>query len=138
MTERRKELQTLSPAQREIMEIVWEHGEVSVSETRTLLAAHREVARNTVRTLMERMEEKGWLKHRVEGRTYIYSAAQPRKASIGRKVVEVLDQVCGGSPEALVNALIDYRGLSDAELKRIRGMLDAAKSEASGKKRKSR
>jgi len=110
------------------MEIVWERGEISAIEVREALSADRDLAKNTVRTLLDRMEEKGWLKHREEGRTYLYSAAQPREASVGQKVLEVLDHVCGGSPEDLVAALLDYRGLSAAELKRIRAMLDAAKA----------
>jgi predicted transcriptional regulator len=123
----------LSQAQREIMEIVWDRGEVSASEVREVLAARRDLAKNTVRTLLERMEAKGWLTHREQGRTYRYAAAQPREASIGQKVLEVVDHVCGGSPETLVAALLDYRGLRPGELKRIRHILDQAKA---GKTRK--
>ena len=135
MTERRTRLPDLSPAQREIMEIIWQQGEVTASAVRKLLAAKRKVARNTVRTLLERMEEKGWLTHRTEGRTFLYSAAQPRDATIGQRVADVVDHVCGGSPETLVTALLDYRGLSAGELSRIRAMLDDAKK--STRKRRS-
>src|SRR5579862_707153 len=124
MTTRRPTLPALSQAQREIMEIVWDRGEVSAVEVREILSTKRDLAKNTVRTLLDRMEEKGWLKHREVGRTYLYSAAQPREASIGQKVLEVVEHVCGGSPVELVTALLDYRGLSTAELKRIRSMLD--------------
>jgi predicted transcriptional regulator len=118
----------LSPAQNEIMEIVWERGEVTASEVRRALARSRVVARNTVRTLLERMEQKGWLTHREEGRTFFYAAAQPRQDTIGRKVHEIVETVCGGSPETLVNALLDYRGVSTEELKRIRQLLDQARA----------
>ena len=121
------ELPPLSESQREIMEIVWDLGEASARDVREVLLRSRDVARNTVRTLLERMEEKGWLVHRAQGRTYLYAAAQPREATVGQRVVEVIDQVCGGSPETLMTALLDYRGLTPAELKRIRGMLDEAK-----------
>ncbi len=133
MAQTNRGLPALSPAQREIMEIVWQHGEVAASEVRQLLAQKRNVARTTVRTILERMEEKGWLKHREDGRTYLYSAAQPRQAIIGQKVIEVIDGVCGGSPEELMTALLEYRGLTGEELKRIRQMLDEAKLQ---KKRK--
>ena len=128
-----KELPDLSPAQQEIMEIVWERGEVSAAEVRRILSGSRAVARNTVRTLLERMEEKGWLAHREEGRTFVYSAARPRRETIGRKVREIVETVCGGSPETLVAALLDYRGLRADELKRIRRLLDEAQSGRSGK-----
>jgi BlaI family transcriptional regulator, penicillinase repressor len=128
MAAKRPALPGLSQAQREIIEIVWDCGEVSAIEVRDILSKKRDLAKNTVRTLLDRMEEKGWLKHREDGRTYLYSAAQPREASIGQKVLEVVEHVCGGSPEELVTALLDYRGLSPQELKRIRTMLDEAKA----------
>lgn len=128
MAKKRRKLPDLSPAQQEIMEIVWDRGEVSAAEVRACLSTSRDVARNTVRTLLERMEAKGWLTHREAGRTYLYSAARPRQATIGQKVVDVLDSVCGGSPETLVTALLEYRGLTADERKRIRHMLDQAKA----------
>ncbi len=128
MAKKRLDLPELTPAQNEIMEIVWELGEVSASEVRRVLSRTRKVARNTVRTLLERMEEKGWIKHREDGRTFLYMAAQPRQATIGQKVQEVVETVCGGSAEALVTALLDYRGLNLGELERIRQMLAQARA----------
>ena len=130
-----QKLPELSPAQREIMEIIWTHGELSVAQTREILRERRPVARNTVRTLLERMVEKGWLKYRPDGRTYLYSAARPRQTSIGERVIEVVEQVCGGSPEKLVTALLDYRGLSDEELRRIRQMLRDAPARKTPRKK---
>jgi BlaI family penicillinase repressor len=127
-TRRTRRLPGLSPAQREIMEIVWERGELSASDVRAILSQTRELARNTARTLLERMEQKGWLKHREDGRTYLYSAAQPRPAAIGQAVLNVVDHVCGGSPEVLLTALLDHRGVTADELARIRAMLDKAKA----------
>jgi BlaI family penicillinase repressor len=128
MAEDRRELPGLTPAQGEIMDIIWDCGEVSASDVRRILSRTRAVARNTVRTLLERMEEKGWIRHREEGRTFLYAAAQPREATIGRKVQEVVETVCGGSAEALVTALLDYRGLNAGELMRIRKMLAEARA----------
>ena len=128
MAENRRELPELTPAQGEIMEIIWDCGEVSASEVRRTLSQTRKVARNTVRTLLERMEEKGWIRHREEGRTFLYMAAQPRETTIGQKVQEIVETVCGGSAEALVTALLDYRGLNPGELMRIRQMLAQARA----------
>ena len=116
----------LSPAQQEIMEIVWKRGEVSASQVREELSANKQVAKNTVRTLLERMEEKGWVVHREEGRTFLYSTTQPQEASIAAKVLGVVDKACGGSPEMLVSTLLDNRELSDGELGRIRKLLNKA------------
>ena len=122
-----EQLSPLSEGQREVMEIVWDQGEVSVFEVREILSKRREVARNTVRTTLERMEEKGWLTHRVIGRTYFYSALIPRNVSLGERIVDIVDKACGGKPETLMTALLEYRGLSQDEIQRIQAMLVSAK-----------
>ncbi len=119
----------LTEAQREIMELVWERGEVTVSEVHDHLAQQRPLARNTVQTTFVRLEEKGWLKHRKDGRTFYYSAERPRAASLGAKVSQMVDRLFAGSAEDLVTALIEYRGLSIEESQRIRSMISAAEAE---------
>jgi predicted transcriptional regulator len=59
MATKRSDLPDLSPAQREIMEVVWDGGEVTAKEVRSILSRTRSISRNTVRTLIERMEDKG-------------------------------------------------------------------------------
>jgi len=118
-------LPPLSDAQQEIMEILWAHGEATANEVRERLP--RTLNRNTVCTLLVRMEEKGWIKHRVAGRAHIYAPAVAREASMVRKVFEVVDTVCGGSPETLVAALIDHGSFTSEELDRIRKLIDRAK-----------
>ena len=118
----------LIKAQREIMEIVWAAGEVTVTEVRDALAKKRDLARNTIQTMMVRLDERGWLKHREQGRTFVYSAARPKTVSLGAKVSQMVDRLFAGSPENLVNALIEYRGLSADESERIRLMIEQAEA----------
>ena len=129
----------LTKAQREIMEIVWAQGEVTVTEVRdTLKKRKRELARNTVMTVMMRLEERGWLQHREQGRTFVYSAARPKTVSLGAKVSQMVDRLFAGSPEDLVNALIEYRGLSNDETERIREMIDQAETKQNSTKKRGR
>lgn len=115
----------LSPAQIEIMNLIWQQGELSTPQIRTLLKQQgREVTRNTVRTLLDRMEQKGWVRHRAEGRTYLYQAVQPQSTTIGRKVREFVDRLCDGRPQLLVNALLDEGNLTDEEISDIRKLLN--------------
>lgn len=118
----------LTESQREIMEVVWQRGEVTVSEVRDVLGEQREVARNTVQTMMVRLEEKGWLKHREQGRTFFYAAARAKAVSLGAKVAQMVDRFFAGSPEEMVTALLEYRGLSDGEGQRIREMIEQAEA----------
>ena len=123
----------LTQAQREIMEVVWDQEEVTVTQVRDKLATKRDVARNTIQTMIVRLEERGWLKHRTEGRTFWYSANRPRTASLGAKVAQMVDRLFAGSPEEMVTALMEYRGLSADEADRIREMTDVAASNSSKK-----
>lgn len=116
----------LTAAQREIMEIVWERGDVTVADVREALSAKRDLARNTVQTMMVRLEDRGWLTHREAGRSFVYSAKKPRKVSLGAKVAQMVDRLFAGSPEEMVTALIEYRGLTPSEAERIREMIDKA------------
>ena len=124
----------LTEAQREIMEVVWDRDEVTVTQVRDELARKRDVARNTVQTMIVRLEERGWLKHREAGRTFWYCANRPRTASLGAKVAQMVDRLFAGSPEEMVTALMEYRGLSPDEADRIRAMIDSAESNTAKKR----
>jgi predicted transcriptional regulator len=124
----------LTEAQREIMQIVWDRGEVTVTEVRIAIASRRELARNTVQTMMVRLEEKGWLKHREHRRTFLYSANVPRNVSLGVKVAQLVDRFFAGSPENMVSALVEYRGLTKQEAERIRAMIDKAEAKKKSNK----
>ena len=126
----------LTDMQREIMEVVWAGGEATVSEIWDALASRRQLARNTVQTMVVRLEENGWLKHHEDGRTFVYSAKVPRTASLGARVVQMVDRFFAGSPEDMVTALIEYRGLTPRESERIRAMIDQAESTAKSNAKK--
>lgn len=131
----KKHKPSLSVAQQEIMEIIWEHDEITVTEVQQELADQgKELARNTVQTLIVRMKEKGWLVHRSVGRTFFYRAAQARKESFGNDVKQLLDTAFQGSAEKMVNSLLENYTLKKGEADRIRAMLDQA--DKNRKKRK--
>jgi predicted transcriptional regulator len=109
------------------MNLIWRAGEATVGEVWKALAGRRKVARNTVLTLMERLEKKGWLRRRVDGHVYRYSAAVGREATLGKIVGRLVDTAFDGSAEGLMMALLDERGVTSAEAERIRKMIDKAK-----------
>ena len=71
-------LPPLTESQIEIMNVVWDLGEATVAQVWKELSGRRDVARNTVQTQMMRLDERGWLRHRAEGKTFYYQAAHPR------------------------------------------------------------
>ena len=118
----------LSESQLEIMQLVWDGGEVTVTDVWKALAKRRPVARNTVLTLMERLVRKGWLKRKSEGPTYVYAAAAARADTLGQVVHRLVDAAFAGSADGLVSALVEGRGLSVEEVQRIRKLIDNAPS----------
>jgi predicted transcriptional regulator len=128
MAKAKPQLPALSQAQLEIMDVVWGGGEVTVTDVWNVLASRRQVARNTVLTLMDRLEKKGWLKRRADGPVHYYTAALPRAATLGGVVERLVDSAFAGSAEALVLALLEGRGVSEEEARRIRQLIDNAKT----------
>ena len=116
----------LSEAQLEIMNVVWERGDVTVADVWKALSGRRKLARNTVLTMLNRLEEKGWLRRDAEGHAHRYRATAPRDATLGSMLSRLVETAFGGSTEGLMIALLNSRGVSREEAERIRAMIDQA------------
>lgn len=114
------------------MNVVWDEGEVSVSRIWEILAARRPLARNTVQTMVVRLEEKGWIRHRALGKTYLYCPVVSRQTALGSMVDRLVQTAFAGSAEGLVLALLEGRGLSPEEIKRIRAIIAKADKRRKG------
>jgi BlaI family transcriptional regulator, penicillinase repressor len=121
--------QNLTAAQLEIMDLVWEHGELGVAQVWKLLAERRAVARNTVQTMLMRLVDKGWLRTRTEANAHLYRPARLRKAAVSRLVGDLVDKAFAGSASGLVMALLENRRLSPEEIRRIRDLINRAQRE---------
>lgn len=125
----KRDLPPLSEAQLEIVNVLWDHREATVGEVWRALAKRRPLARNTVATMVTRLEEKGWLRHRVSDGIYLYSVTHPRQKVLPRLVHRLVDHAFQGSAEGLVLALLEGGRLSAEEVERIRAMLEKAEDE---------
>jgi BlaI family transcriptional regulator, penicillinase repressor len=88
-------LSDLGDLQREVVQLVWAHAPVTAETVRERLS--RPLKESTVRTVLRRLEEKGYVTHTVDGRTYVYDAAAPRGQVAARAVRRIVDWVCNGS-----------------------------------------
>ena len=113
----------------EIMNVVWDEGEATVAEVRAKLPSQREVARNTILTVMDRLVEKGWLLRDAAGHAHRYRAAVTREATRSAVVRRLVETTFAGSAEGLVMALLHGRGVSKQEADRIRAMIDEAEAQ---------
>src|SRR4051812_4003486 len=113
---------TLSPAQLQIMNLLWDSGEMGVAEVWEALSRKRQITRNTVQTMLSRLAAKGWLRHRQEGNAFYYTAAQPRQRVLGGLLARLVKNAFGGSASGLVLTLLEDTKLSADDAKRIREM----------------
>ena len=102
-----------------VMQAIWTAGPSTVETVHAAVARDRELKEVTTRTVLRRLEQKGYLQHDVDGRAYVYRAVEPRRSLAARTVRQVIDRLCHGSVEELVSGLVDGDVLSDAELQAL-------------------
>ena len=122
-----------SDAQLEVLNILWDRGEATVGQLWQAFATQRPVARNTVLTLVARLEEKGWLRRRAEGNVLRYSAIVPRQTALRQIARRLVDTAFRGSAEGLIMTLLGGGDLSATEAERIRAMLEKARRDKKGR-----
>jgi predicted transcriptional regulator len=117
---------TLGELQHAIMRVLWQRDEATVAEVHEALREERGLAPTTIATMLRKMEDKGVVDHRVEGRHFIYrpviSEDEVRTSMVG----ELLDRLFAGDPAALVSHLVNDHDLEDEEMDRLRALLEAA------------
>jgi len=109
----------LSEVEQMVMDHVWAAGGVTADAVREALAARHAMKDSTVRTVLRRLEQKGYLRHKVEGRTFIYGAAHARQNIAARAVRHIVDRFCGGSVEQLLVGMVENDVLGPEELQRL-------------------
>ena len=122
----------LGELERDILSIVWRVGNVTAEQVREEL--ERPLKDSTVRTVLRRLEEKGYLAHSIENRTFYYQPAESRQRVAGRAVQRIVDWFCEGSVEELLVGMVDSKVLDRAELQRLADRIAAAREESRGKK----
>lgn len=116
----------LSRREREIVDILYAKEDATAAEVREAMSGEPSDA--TVRTLLRILGEKGYVKHRVEGRLYRYRPVQPKQQAARGALQHVLNVFFGGSiEEALASHLADPKTELDSETrKRLRRLLSDA------------
>ena len=116
-----------APSEREleILKVLWDLGEGSVREVYERLAPNGEVHFNTVQTLLRIMEEKGLVRHKAIGRTFIYSPSHSRDQVTRRFLKKVFD----GSLDQMVLSLLQTEDTSATELRELERLIAKARRE---------
>ena len=109
----------LTDLESELMRAVWQHGPCSVEQVHRIISRTRNLKEGSTRTLLGRLEQRGYLKHQVKDRAYIYSAAEPARSLAAKAVRQILDRLCQGSVEELMSGLVESKVLSDSEMDQL-------------------
>jgi BlaI family penicillinase repressor len=120
--------QTLTPLELQIMQILWQDGPATVTEVRPKLKAV--LAYTTVQTMLNVLLRKGKVKRVQEGRAFRYRAAVDEKRATGSAVQDLVRRMFGGSPEALLMAMVESRQIGPKELERLNQMIAAAEKKS--------
>lgn len=132
---RQPRLKNLGEVEQSVMDYVWSRGTTTAEACREALAATRPMKDSTIRTVLRRLEEKGYLTHEVEGRTFIYKPSDKRQNVAVRAVKNIIDRFCGGSAEALLMGMVDNDVLDRKQLERLaRKIAEGNTPEVSGAK----
>ena len=114
----------LGELERSILLVIWRKGTLTAEQVREELG--RPLKDSTIRTVLRRLEEKGYLAHTVEDRTFLYRPSESRQRVAGRAVKRIVDWFCAGSVEALLVGMVDSKVLDRHELQRLAERIAAA------------
>jgi BlaI family penicillinase repressor len=124
----RKPRKPLSELEHLVMDVVWGRTSCTAEEVRVALAERHPMKESTVRTMLSRLEEKGYVRHLVEGRTNVYSGMDAPQNVAAKAVRQIIDRFCGGSVEQLLVGMVANHVVDEGELQRLAERIARRKS----------
>jgi len=125
---------SLTELQLAVMQVLWGQGEATVLDVQKHL--HRPLAQSTVATMLGRMEKRGLVHHRVEGRQFVYRASVT-EPDVRRSMIadfsSLTDDLFDGDVAAIMSHLLTARDVDQGELARIKALIEAKQRELGGK-----
>jgi len=123
----------LSELEHLLMEFLWSRESATADEVREALGSSRVLKDSTVRTVLRRLESKGYASHRVDGRTFLYRGLERPQNVAVRAVRQIIDKFCGGSVEALLVGMVENEMLDRQELQDLAKKIGRLKTQKGGK-----
>jgi predicted transcriptional regulator len=114
------------------MQIVWSQPGITADDLRKALEGTHEIKDSTARTILRRLEVKGYLEHDTVGRTFVYRPKVEAQNVASRQVRGIIDRLCQGSVENLLVGMVDDKLISAEKLRELADRIAAAENEATG------
>jgi predicted transcriptional regulator len=109
-------LKPLSGLEQLVMDMLWERTSATAEEVRHALSTRHPMKESTTRTILKRLEEKGYVCHTVEERVNVYMGVEAPQNVAVRAVRQILDRFCGGSVEQLLVGMVNGDVIGEREL----------------------
>jgi BlaI family penicillinase repressor len=119
MTNRNSSTHSLTELQQAILHCIWSAGSATAELVREALLPRHPLKDSSVRTLLRRLEERGFLTHRLEGKVFVYEAVVPPRGVAARAVRHIIERFCSGSVEQFLVGMVDEKVLSIDEIRRL-------------------
>ena len=118
----------LTELENDVMQAVWEIAPCTVESVHEIVSRRHKLKEASTRTLLRRLEKKGYLTHESDGRAYVYRAAEPARSIAARAVKQIIDRFCRGSVEELVSGMVESKVLSEREMIQLEKFVRGRKS----------
>jgi BlaI family transcriptional regulator, penicillinase repressor len=109
----------LTDLQHAILAFLWSEGPATAEQIRAALRARHPLKDSSVRTLLRRLEARGYVSHEIAGATFIYRAEVHAARVAARAVRQIIDRLCAGSVEQFLVGMVDEHVIPRQELERL-------------------
>jgi predicted transcriptional regulator len=120
----------LSELEHLVMDVLWRRPRATAEEVRNALADRHPMKESTGRTILKRLEEKGYVRREVEGRVFVYTGVQEPQQVAVKAVRGILERFCGGSVERLLLGMVNADVIGEQELERLAQKIARRKRES--------
>jgi predicted transcriptional regulator len=129
MFSERKSQKPLSQLEHLVMEVLWARPNATAEDVRNALLDRHPMKESTTRTILKRLEEKGYVRHDVDARVNVYTGVDAPQHVAARAVRQILDRFCGGSVEQLLVGMVTDKVIDEDELQRLAKRIAQRKQE---------
>ena len=119
VTDRSDQATPITALQKAILDFIWSKGNATSDQVREGIAAEHPLKESSVRTLLRRLEARGFLAHSVDGKTFVYRATSAPRGLAARAVLQVIERFCNGSVDQFLTGMVDEKVLSVQQLERL-------------------
>lgn len=119
MTHRNSERRPLTELQQAILDFIWKRGSATAEQVRAGLTARYPLSDSSMRTLLRRLESRGYLTHHLDGKIFVYEAAVPSQRVAAGTVRQLIQRFWAGSAEQFLAGMVDEKVLSGEEIQKL-------------------